>query len=63
MHDITEGDNSFAGITGFAATPGWDLATGWGTPDDGMVLHLIACRDDDFDGGDDDGPGRDGHGH
>jgi len=63
MHDITEGDNSFAGVTGFAATPGWDLATGWGTPDDGMVLHLIACRDDDFDGGDDDGPGHDGHGH
>ena len=57
MHDITEGDNSFAGITGFAATPGWDLATGWGTPDNGMVFHLIACRDDDFDGGDDDGRG------
>ncbi len=53
MHDITEGDNSFNGITGFAATPGWDLATGWGTPDDDLVFHLIACRGDD----DSDGPG------
>jgi hypothetical protein len=21
------------GVTGYDATPGWDLATGWGTPD------------------------------
>jgi subtilase family serine protease len=33
FHDITVGNNSFDGITGFSATPGWDAASGWGTPD------------------------------
>jgi len=28
FHDITVGTNSFGGITGYAATPGWDAATG-----------------------------------
>jgi subtilase family serine protease len=32
FHDITVGNNSFAGVTGYNATPGWDLTTGWGTP-------------------------------
>jgi subtilase family serine protease len=40
MHDITLGDNSFLGITGFSAIPGWDLATGWGTPDYGFAGAL-----------------------
>jgi subtilase family serine protease len=38
FHDITAGNNSFGGVTGFAASPGWDAATGLGTPD---VAHLI----------------------
>ena len=29
--DVTSGDNSFAGVTGFSAAPGYDLASGWGT--------------------------------
>jgi subtilase family serine protease len=33
FHDITVGNNSFAGITGYDATPGWDPTTGLGTPD------------------------------
>jgi kumamolisin len=33
FHDITVGDNSFGGITGFSAATGWDAATGLGTPD------------------------------
>lgn len=33
FHDITDGDNSFGGTPGFAAGPGYDLATGWGSPD------------------------------
>ena len=33
FHDITVGDNSFAGVTGYPAAPGWDAATGLGTPD------------------------------
>lgn len=32
FHDIIVGNNSFAGVTGYNATPGWDLTTGWGTP-------------------------------
>jgi len=31
-HDITIGNNSYAGVTGCSATLGWDLASGWGTP-------------------------------
>jgi kumamolisin len=30
---VTVGDNSDNGVTGYQAAPGWDLATGWGTPD------------------------------
>ncbi|MFF4403953.1 S8 family serine peptidase [Streptomyces sp. NPDC001262] len=29
--DVTEGDNSFGGVRGFAAGPGYDTASGWGT--------------------------------
>jgi hypothetical protein len=32
MHDITVGDNSFANVLGYQAQPGYDLASGWGTP-------------------------------
>ena len=32
FHDVTVGNNTFNGVTGYDATPGWDLATGWGTP-------------------------------
>jgi subtilase family serine protease len=32
MHDITQGDNSLAGVQGYKALPGYDLVTGWGTP-------------------------------
>jgi subtilase family serine protease len=38
FHDITLGNNSFDGITGFSAASGWDAASGWGTPD---AAHLI----------------------
>lgn len=34
MHDISSGDNMLAstGLDGYAAAPGWDPATGWGSP-------------------------------
>jgi len=32
FHDITIGNNSFDGITGYSAGPGWDAASGLGTP-------------------------------
>jgi hypothetical protein len=41
-HDITIGDNSFGGVTGYSATKGWDLATGWGTLNTGLIDALIA---------------------
>jgi len=47
MHDVTLGDNSFAGIPGFSATSGWDLATGWGTPDFGLRISLLSSLGDD----------------
>jgi subtilase family serine protease len=53
FHDITVGDNGFCFFTtpngafgcvpGFSATPGWDLATGWGTPN---FANLLTRRDD-----------------
>ncbi len=48
FHDITTGNNSVpAGvpgtpITGFSAVPGWDEATGWGTPIASALVPAIA---------------------
>jgi subtilase family serine protease len=40
-HDVTVGDNSVTEgtttITGYPATPGYDLSTGWGTPNFGGI--------------------------
>jgi subtilase family serine protease len=33
IRDVTNGNNSFNGVAGFSAVPGYDLASGWGTPD------------------------------
>jgi subtilase family serine protease len=34
MHDISSGNNMLvsSGLSGYAAAPGWDPATGWGSP-------------------------------
>lgn len=39
FHDITVGNNSWGGITGYSAAPGWDAASGLGTPN---VANLIS---------------------
>lgn len=44
-HDITVGNNGFAGITGYNATTGWDAATGWGTPKVATLLENIAVAE------------------
>jgi subtilase family serine protease len=44
MNDITVGDNSLEGVVGYSAGPGWDLATGWGTPNAGLVDALIGKK-------------------
>jgi subtilase family serine protease len=31
--DITLGNNAYGGVAGYNAGPGWDPASGWGTPD------------------------------
>ena len=40
FHDITMGNNTLLGTpVGYSAAPGWDLASGWGTPN---VTNLVA---------------------
>jgi subtilase family serine protease len=51
FHDIIFGNNAFNGVAGFNAGPGWDLATGWGTPNLGNLLSSDWRSDDG--GGDD----------
>jgi subtilase family serine protease len=40
--DITAGNNSFGGVTGYSAAPGYDLASGWGTIDACKFVHALA---------------------
>ncbi len=47
FHDVTKGDNAFDGIPGYPATPGYDLSTGWGTPNLGKLGSAICDGDDD----------------
>ncbi len=42
FHDITVGDTSFAGITGYGAAAGWDAATGLGTPNAANLVIALA---------------------
>lgn len=41
-HDITVGNNSFAGVQGFDARPGWDACTGWGSVDAAKFVAQLA---------------------
>ncbi len=40
--DITAGNNSFAGVTGYNAGPGYDLASGWGTINAARFVPVLA---------------------
>ena len=40
--DVTAGNNSFAGVTGYPATKGYDLASGWGTIDAARFVPALA---------------------
>jgi subtilase family serine protease len=42
FHDVTVGNNGLDGVRGYNATPGWDAATGFGSPDVGQLLGDIA---------------------
>ena len=39
---VTSGNNSFNGVTGFDAKPGYNLATGWGTIDAAKFVRALA---------------------
>ena len=52
-HDVTIGNNSDNGVTGFDATKGWDLTTGFGTPNFGELLSLLCKYGKDDDGSSD----------
>ena len=43
FHDITKGNNALDSPVGFNAGPGYDLATGWGTPDVAKLVPLLAA--------------------
>ncbi|HEU5368988.1 MAG TPA: S8 family serine peptidase [Ktedonobacterales bacterium] len=46
MHDITSGNNSYGGVSGYHALRGYDLASGWGTPiADQFLYDLIDAID------------------
>jgi subtilase family serine protease len=38
IRDVTSGSNSFDGVAGFSAGPGFDKASGWGTVDLGLFV-------------------------
>lgn len=40
-HDVTAGDNGYAGLSGYIAAPSWDLSTGWGTPNYGLLQNIL----------------------
>ncbi|HKT04285.1 MAG TPA: S53 family peptidase [Rugosimonospora sp.] len=42
--DVTTGDNSANGVTGYPATAGYDLASGWGTIDASAFVRALALR-------------------
>jgi subtilase family serine protease len=39
--DVTSGNNSFGGVTGFSAGPGWDAATGFGSPSANQLVDYL----------------------
>jgi subtilase family serine protease len=53
FHDVTVGNNAYFSATGFEATPGYDLATGWGTPNAANLVADLARAPSgaNFDGG------------
>ena len=43
FHDITVGSNAFMSSVGFAAAPGYDAASGLGTPDVGKLIPALVA--------------------
>ncbi|HET7579981.1 MAG TPA: S53 family peptidase [Bacillales bacterium] len=41
FRDIDQGNNSYGGVEGYQAKPGWDYCTGWGSPNVGKLASLL----------------------
>ncbi len=41
FHDVTSGNNALGSSVGFAAGPGYDLATGWGSPNVAVLIGAL----------------------
>jgi subtilase family serine protease len=50
LHDITIGNNSFEGVTGFNAAPGWDPTTGLGSPKASLLVFNLLLFHSPLDG-------------
>jgi subtilase family serine protease len=46
FHDIVYGANALNGVSGYVAVGGWDATTGWGTPDAGRLIRMLAETDE-----------------
>jgi subtilase family serine protease len=44
IRDVTTGNNSFGKVKGFTAAPGYDQASGWGTPDISVFAHAYTVK-------------------
>jgi subtilase family serine protease len=44
FHDIVVGNNSFPPFTGYRARPGWDAASGWGSPIAARLVDALSGR-------------------
>jgi len=50
FHDVTSGDNSAVGVSGFSAGVGWDATTGLGSPRADQLVNFLARFTSDSDG-------------
>lgn len=41
FHDVTSGHNGIGELSGYCAGPGWNAATGWGSPDGNKILQAL----------------------
>ncbi|MFZ0746576.1 MAG: S8 family serine peptidase [Terracidiphilus sp.] len=46
FRDIVQGDNGTKDVKGYPAGPGWDAASGWGSPDGRKLLEALRAETD-----------------
>ncbi|MBL8151076.1 MAG: S8/S53 family peptidase [Blastocatellia bacterium] len=46
FNDVTKGTNTIFGVTGFAAKPGFDLCSGWGSPNANLFVRNFTAASD-----------------